>query len=82
MYIHLNTHSYYSFCRGANSIEDLCLAAKRRGMDSLALTDTNGIYGLIWFLQIAKETGIRPIIGSEIVSNGLRALLLVQNREG
>ena len=82
MYIHLHTHSHYSFCRGANSIEDLCLAAKRRGMDSLALTDTNGIYGLIWFLQIAKETGIRPIIGSEIVSNGLRALLLVQNREG
>jgi len=82
MFIHLHTHSHYSFCRGANSIKDLCQAAKRRGMNSLALTDTNGIYGLIWFLQIAKETGIKPIIGSEIVSNGLRALLLVQNRKG
>jgi len=82
MFIHLNTHSHYSFCRGANSIEDLCQAAKRRGMDSLALTDTNGIYGLIWFLQIARETGIKPIIGAEIVSDGLRALLLVKNRKG
>ncbi len=82
MFTHLNTHSHYSFCRGANSIEDLCQAAKRRGMDSLALTDTNGIYGLIWFLQIARETGIKPIIGTEIVSDGLRALLLVKNRKG
>ena len=82
MFIHLHTHSHYSFCRGANSIEDLCLAAKKRGMDTLALTDTNGIYGLFWFFEIAKETGIKPIIGTEIVSNGLRAILLVQNRKG
>ncbi len=82
MFVHLNTHSYYSFCRGTSSLEDLCQAAKRRGMDSLALTDTNGIYGLIWFLQIAKEVGIRPIIGAEIVVNEYRALLLVKNRQG
>ena len=82
MFIHLHTHSHFSFCRGANSIEDLCHAVKKRGMDRLALTDTNGIYGLIWFLQIAREVGIRPIIGAEVVSNGLRALLLVKNKTG
>lgn len=82
MFVHLHTHSHFSFCRGANSIEDLCSAAKKRGMDMLALTDTNGVYGLIWFLQIAKEVGITPIIGAEVVSNGLRAILLVKDRDG
>ena len=82
MFVHLHTHSYFSFCRGANSIEDLCSAVKKRGMDTLALTDTNGVYGLMWFLQIAKEMGIKPIIGAEVVSNNLRVLLLVKNRNG
>ncbi len=82
MFVHLHTHSYFSFCRGANSIEDLCSAVKKRGMDTLALTDTNGVYGLIWFLQIAKEVGIKPIIGAEVVSNNLRVILLVKSRNG
>jgi len=82
MFVHLHTHSYFSFCRGANSIEDLCHAVKQRGMDTLALTDTNGVYGLIWFLQIAKEVGITPIIGAEVISNGLRAILLVKDQAG
>ena len=82
MFVHLNVHSYYSFCRGVNSIEELCRAAKARDMDRLALTDTNGVYGLIWFLQIAKETGIIPIIGTEITVENLRATLLVRTMEG
>ncbi|MBD3289473.1 DNA polymerase III subunit alpha, partial [candidate division KSB1 bacterium] len=82
MFIHLNTHSYYSFCRGVDSIEKMCAAAKERGMNQIALTDTNGIYGLIWFLQIAKEMDITPIIGTEIVYGDSRAIVLVKNREG
>ncbi|MBN1154993.1 DNA polymerase III subunit alpha [candidate division KSB1 bacterium] len=82
MFVHLNVHSYYSFCRGVNSIEELCRAARDRGMDRLALTDTNGLYGLIWFLQIARETGIVPIIGAEITVENLRATLLVRTMEG
>jgi len=82
MFVHLNVHSYYSFCRGVNSIEELCHSVKARGMDRMALTDLNGLYGLIWFLQIAKEAGIRPIIGSEITIENLRATLLVKSMEG
>ncbi len=82
MFVHLHTHSHFSFGRGVNSIEELCAAVKRRGMDQLALTDTNGVYGLIWFLQIAREVGIRPIIGAEVVSNNLRIILLVKDQVG
>jgi error-prone DNA polymerase len=81
-FVHLNVHSHYSKGWGVGTIEELCRSAKEQGMTRLALTDTNGLYGLISFLQTAKEAGIRPIVGSELVSDGHRAVLLVRDRDG
>ena len=67
---------------GSMGLEDLCRAVKRMGMKSVALTDTNGLYGLVFFLQIAKETGLRPIIGAEVVTDTERAVLLVKTEQG
>ena len=66
MFTHLHVHSNYSFCRGASKIEALVDAALARGMSAMALTDINGVYGLVWFLQYAAERGLRPIVGSEL----------------
>jgi error-prone DNA polymerase len=82
MFIHLHVHSNYSFCRGANRIEELVDAALARGMTALALTDTNGMYGLVWFLQYAAERGLRPIAGAELRTDDERAVLLACNRDG
>jgi DNA polymerase III alpha subunit len=68
--------------RGTAGLELLCEETRNLGMDTLALTDTNGLYGLVFFLQIAEENGIRPITGSEITTDTERAVLLVQNQEG
>src|SRR5258705_11296415 len=65
-FVHLNVHSNYSFCRGASRLDDLVVAARVRGMDAMALTDTNGLHGLIWFLDAAKAAGLRPIVGAEV----------------
>ena len=81
-FIHLNVHSSFSKGWGVGSIEELCRSARNMEMDSFALTDTNGLYGLIFFLEIARETGIRPIVGSEITMDNNRAVLLVKDREG
>jgi DNA-directed DNA polymerase III PolC len=81
-FVHLNVHSHYSRGWGMSTIEELCRSAKDQGMDRLALTDTNALYGLISFIQTAKEVGIRPIVGSELTAEHHRALLLVRNREG
>ncbi|MCD4717744.1 MAG: PHP domain-containing protein, partial [Desulfobacterales bacterium] len=81
-FIHLNVHSHYSKGWGTGTIQQLCLAARALGMKKLALTDTNGLYGMVFFVETAKEMGIEPIIGSEIISNGQRAVLLVKNRRG
>ncbi|MBN1567500.1 MAG: DNA polymerase III subunit alpha [Acidobacteria bacterium] len=82
MFTHLHVHSNYSFCRGASRIEALVDAALARGMSALALTDINGVYGLIWFLQYAAERGLRPIVGSELRSGKERATLLARDRDG
>jgi error-prone DNA polymerase len=82
MFTHLHVHSNYSFCRGASKIEELVDAALARGMSAMALTDINGVYGLIWFLQYAAEKGLRPIVGSELRTDTERATLLARNREG
>ncbi len=82
MFTHLHVHSNYSFCRGASKIEALVDAALARGMSAMALTDINGVYGLIWFLQHAAERGLRPIVGAEIRTGAERAVLLARNREG
>ena len=81
-FVHLHTHSHFSKGWGVASIEDLCLSARELGMESLALTDTNGLYGLIFFLQTAMDTGIRPIVGSELRFDGRRAVVLVKDRAG
>ncbi|MFO7460096.1 MAG: PHP domain-containing protein, partial [Desulfatiglandales bacterium] len=81
-FVHLNVHSHYSAGWGMGTVEDLCRSAKDQGMQRLALTDTNGLYGLIYFIEAAKENGLQPIVGSEIVTDGRRAVLLVRNREG
>lgn len=81
-FIHLNVHSHYSKGWGVGTIEDICRTAKNQGIKKLALTDTNGLYGLIFFLQTAREMGIEPIVGSELLSDGRRAVLLVKSRAG
>ena len=35
-------------------------------MDAIAITDYNGMYGMVKFYQLAKEAGIKPIIGVEL----------------
>jgi error-prone DNA polymerase len=82
MFTHLHVHSNYSFCRGAGKIEALVDAALSRGMSAMALTDINGVYGLIWFLQYAAERGLRPIVGAELRTETERATLLARNRDG
>jgi error-prone DNA polymerase len=67
---------------GVPKLEALCQAAQSQGQDYLALTDTNGLYGAIRFLEVAREHGLKPIIGAELVSDQHRAVLLAKNSTG
>ncbi len=81
-FVHLHVHSHYSRGWGMGTPEELCRSARAQGMDRLALTDTNGLWGLLFFLQAAREAGIRPLVGSELTADRHRAVLLVRNEDG
>jgi DNA polymerase III subunit alpha len=72
-FVHLHVHSEYSLLDGLTKLEDLVAKAKELEMPAVALTDHGSLYGAFKFEQIAKEAGIKPIIGLEtyIAPNGM-----------
>ena len=66
-FVHLHVHSHLSFMDGAVSLDALIERATHLGMRSLALTDHQGLYGVVRFYRAALATGIKPVIGAEIV---------------
>jgi error-prone DNA polymerase len=84
-FAHLHVHSHYSLMRGTERLEALADAARERGMDRFALTDTNALYGFVFYRQICEEWGLTPIAGAEVVEAGptpAKAVLLARGREG
>ncbi len=67
--------------RGASQLEALVVAARRHSMTHLALTDTNGFYGLPNFLETAKKHGIAPIVGVQVTARDGEAVLLARTPE-
>jgi error-prone DNA polymerase len=81
-FVHLHVHSFYSMMQGVSSPEVLCREAKKAGFTHLALTDTNGFYGLINFLEAARATGIEPVVGAEIKTPQTCAVILAGTADG
>jgi len=81
-FVHLHVHSNFSMMRGASSAEALCEAAKKAGFSTLAITDTNGFYGLIHFLEAARRHDIRPIVGAHVQSGTETAVVLAKTPAG
>ncbi len=65
-FVHLHVHTEYSFLDGACRIGALMERAKELGMESIAITDHGGMYGIIEFYKQAKAAGLKPIIGCEV----------------
>ncbi|MFQ6609859.1 MAG: DNA polymerase III subunit alpha [Fidelibacterota bacterium] len=82
MFAHLNTHSVYSPMQGTASPRELVQHAKRLNMSHLALTETNGLWGFIRFVQQAREADIKPIAGVNIVTESDDVVLLAENQTG
>lgn len=63
-------------------MEDICAAVSQMKMPAVALTDINGVYGLVWFIQVAKEYGLFPLVGAEIRTVTERCVILAKNLTG
>ena len=66
MFTHLHVHTEYSMLDGLSRLGPLVSKAKELGMGSLAITDHGGMYGAIDFYRLAKDAGVKPIIGCEM----------------
>jgi error-prone DNA polymerase len=71
-YAELHCHSNFSFLDGASPPEELVEQAAHLGLDALALTDHDGMYGVVRFAEAAAELGVRTVFGTEL-SLGLTA---------
>lgn len=65
-FTHLHVHTEYSLLDGSSKIKELTARAKELGMDSMAITDHGVMYGVIDFYRVAREVGIKPILGCEV----------------
>lgn len=95
-FVHLHTHSHYSFLQALPKVRELVAKAKKEGMHALALTDSGNLHGAIDFYQAATKEDIKPIIGLDaylaprsrhekdhsLDSKRSRIVLLAENNEG
>src|ERR687883_1964070 len=63
---HLHVSSGYSLRYGASTPAALVEAAAAQGMDTLALTDRDGLYGAVKFVLACRAAGIAPVLGVDL----------------
>jgi error-prone DNA polymerase len=65
-YAELHCHSNASFLDGASHPEELAEEAARLGLEALALTDHDGMYGVVRFAEAARTLGLPTVFGAEL----------------
>jgi error-prone DNA polymerase len=65
-FTHLHVASGYALRYGASTPAALVEVAHAHGMEALALTDRDGLYGAVKFTQACGAAGIAPILGVDL----------------
>ncbi|MGO8869943.1 MAG: error-prone DNA polymerase [Acidimicrobiales bacterium] len=73
-YAELHAHSNFSFLDGASHPEELAAEAARLGLAAVALTDHNGLYGVVRFAEAARAFGLPTVFGAELTIAGAGAI--------
>lgn len=84
-YVPLWVKSNFSFLEGASHPHELVEQAHQWGLPAIALTDRDGVYGIVQAHTKAQELGIKLLIGSELTltePHSSSVVVLAQNRQG
>jgi DNA polymerase-3 subunit alpha len=91
-FVHLHVHSEYSLLDGSIRVKKLLKELSARGAKACAITDHDGMHGLLeFYLDAQKSGGLNPIMGYEanvqLFSKSLgtgtgHIVLLAENNEG
>ena len=63
---HYKLHTQYSICEGAIKIEDLEKFCKNNKINSIGISDTSNLCGVLQFSETVSKSKTQPIIGSQI----------------
>jgi error-prone DNA polymerase len=69
-FAHLHLASGFSMRYGAATPEALVERAAQYGQPAIALTDRDGLYGAIRFVQAAAKAGLAPVLGVDLAMSG------------
>lgn len=64
-FVHLHTHTHYSFQQALGKPKNLAKRAKELWQNAIAITDVGNLYGAFEFYVACVDEGIKPIIGVE-----------------
>ena len=67
----LNCHTYYSFCYGTLSIEELINEVQQKGYTHFVLSDINNTSACLETVRLSNEKGLKPIVGIDF-RNGVQ----------
>jgi error-prone DNA polymerase len=75
--------SNFSFLEGASHPDELVESAHALGLRALALTDRDGVHGIVRAHVKARELGLHLVVGSQVtLADGSTVVLLCQDRKG
>ena len=66
VYVPLFCKTNFSFLEGASHPDEMVEEAYRLGLSSIAVTDRDGVYGVVRAHVKARELGMHLIVGSQI----------------
>jgi len=64
-FIHLHTHSHYSFLQALPKVPGLVKEAKKHEMDAIGLTDAGNLHGAVELYKVCEKQGLKAIIGCD-----------------
>ncbi len=65
-YAELHCHTNFSFLDGASHPEELAEQAARLGLETVAITDHDGFYGVVRLAEAARELELQTVFGAEL----------------
>jgi error-prone DNA polymerase len=80
-YAELQVTSYFSFLRGASSLDELFAQAATLGIEALGIVDRNSLAGIVRAREAAKATGVRLVVGCRLdLACGMSVLVYPTDR--
>src|SRR5215212_8896483 len=65
-YAELHCHTNFSFLDGASAPDELAERAAELGLTGLAVTDHQGLYGVVRGQTAYEGAGLQPVLGIEV----------------